>query len=103
MNGPAPTSVLEGVGATDCGEYRVGLGVYALGRLDGAEADELGAHLRGCARCRSELAELRTVADLLARTVPAWRGAGRRTRTGAPRIGISGACAYGARGPGRSR
>ncbi|TDD65985.1 anti-sigma factor family protein [Actinomadura rubrisoli] len=95
------------MGATDCGHYRLGLGVYALGRLSRAEADDLGAHLRGCAPCRAELDELRGVADLLARTAPAWppawQGAGHRTRTGASRVGLSGACACGARGPGRSR
>lgn len=103
------------MGGTDCGEYRIGLGVYAIGRLAGAEAAELTAHLRGCPPCRAELADLRGVAELLARTVPqrpvplrkgtvpARKGAGRGPRTGAPRMGLSGACAYGARGPGRSR
>lgn len=103
------------MGGTDCGEYRIGLGVYALGRLPGAEAAELSAHLRGCPPCRAELAELRIVADLLrrgvqqrpvaapGRAVPVRRGAGRRPRTGASGTGLSGACAYGARGPGRSR
>jgi anti-sigma factor RsiW len=103
------------VGATDCGEYRLGLGVYALGRLGAAEADALSAHLRGCPPCRAELADLRRVADLLARTAraaeartrePAPRrreGAGRGSRSGAFAGGFSGACAYGARGRGRSR
>ncbi|XRQ05032.1 anti-sigma factor family protein [Actinomadura welshii] len=103
------------MGGTDCGEYRIGLGVYALGRLPGDEADELSAHLRGCPPCRAELAELRDVAELLARSVPqgpgtaarnggATRGgAGRRPRTGASLRGLSGACAYGSRGPGRPR
>lgn len=108
--------VLVGVGRTDCGEYRIGLGVYALGRLDGDEADELSAHLRGCPPCRAELAELRGVAELLGRSVPhaapavpgrkgpgaaRRKGAGRRPRTGASLQGLSGACAYGSRGPGR--
>jgi hypothetical protein len=95
------------VGGTDCGAYRLGLGVYAIGRLAGAEADALSAHLSGCPPCRAELAELRTVAELLAHSVrgpgPARKGAGRGPRTGASRLGLSGACAYGARGPGRSR
>lgn len=102
------------MGGTDCGEYRIGLGVYALGRLFGDEAEELSAHLRGCPPCRAELAELRGVAELLARSVPhagpaasgrkdpaARKGAGRRPRTGASLKGLSGACAYGSRGPRR--
>ncbi|KAB2353703.1 zf-HC2 domain-containing protein, partial [Actinomadura montaniterrae] len=40
--------------ASGCGEYRPGLGVYALGRLAGAEAEALSAHLRGCPPCRAE-------------------------------------------------
>ncbi|WP_346039637.1 anti-sigma factor family protein [Actinomadura chokoriensis] len=94
------------MGGTDCGVYRLGLGVYAIGRLGGDEADALSAHLRGCPPCRAELAELRTVAALLAHSVrpgPAREGAGRGPRTGAVGMGLSGACAYGARGPGRSR
>ncbi|MEO3829275.1 zf-HC2 domain-containing protein [Actinomadura sp. B10D3] len=98
------------MGGTDCGAYRIGLGVYAIGRLAGAEADELSAHLRGCPPCREELAELRGVAELLTYSarqwggvIPARRSAGRKPRTGASRIGLSGACAYGATGPGRSR
>ncbi|MFB4306400.1 anti-sigma factor family protein [Actinomadura sp. GTD37] len=91
------------MGGTDCGAYRAGLGVYAIGRLAGAEAAELFAHLRGCPPCRAELAELRRVAELLAHCVPAREGAGRGPRTGASRTGLSGACAYGSRGPGRSR
>ncbi|MFI0479285.1 anti-sigma factor family protein [Actinomadura sp. 9N215] len=105
------------MGGPDCGEFRIGLGVYALGRLPGAEADELSAHLLGCPPCRAELAELRSVAELLRRTIvqrpasgqPRGRavqtreGAGRRPRTGASGAGLSGACAYGSRGSGRSR
>ncbi|MEU8343529.1 Putative zinc-finger [Actinomadura meyerae] len=91
------------MGGTDCGAYRLGLGVYALGRLAGAEAAALSAHLRGCPPCRAELAELRDVAELLARSARKAEGAGRGPRTGAFRMGLSGACAYGARGPGRSR
>ncbi|MFC4053361.1 zf-HC2 domain-containing protein [Actinomadura syzygii] len=111
------------MGRTDCGEYRLGLGGYALGRLPGAEAAELAAHLRGCPPCRAELAELRTVAELLRRTVRPHsasgrsasgrsavdrsgrgrRSAGRGSRTGASGTGVSAVCAYGPRGPGRSR
>ncbi|HEU5026533.1 MAG TPA: zf-HC2 domain-containing protein [Spirillospora sp.] len=112
--------------ASGCGEYRPGLGVYALGRLAGAEAAALSAHLRGCPPCRAELAELRGVAELLARTARAAgrhrragrgagrgagravraresEGAGRESRSGASVTGgFSGACAYGATGRGRS-
>lgn len=115
-------AVLLGVEASGCGEYRPGLGVYALGRLAGAEAEALSAHLRGCPPCRAELAELRDVADLLARTARAAgrprtagraratgsragkrEGAGRGSRSGAfVTGGFSGACAYGATGRGRS-
>ncbi|WP_067452882.1 zf-HC2 domain-containing protein [Actinomadura macra] len=91
------------MGLTNCGAYRLGLGVYALGRLVGAEADALSTHLAGCPRCRAELAELRGVADVLARTLPARRGAGRGPRTGARATRLSGVCAYGATGRGRSR
>ncbi|XVQ10165.1 anti-sigma factor family protein [Spirillospora sp. CA-255316] len=118
------------MGGTDCGEYRVGLGVYAIGRLAGDEAAVLREHLAGCGGCRAELAELRAVADLLTRTMaptgtPAAasdsaehaataehaaaasarteRGAGRRTRTrpsGASSRLLNGACAA-SRPPGR--
>ncbi|WP_344276331.1 zf-HC2 domain-containing protein [Actinomadura napierensis] len=103
--------------APGCGEYRYGLGVYALGRLAGPEADALSAHLRGCPPCRAELAELRRVADLLTRAArtaalqaprpraigPREReSAGRGSRSGAFGGGFSGACAYGARGRKRS-
>ncbi|MFC5748892.1 zf-HC2 domain-containing protein [Actinomadura rugatobispora] len=102
------------MGGTDCGEYRVGLGVYAIGRLAGDEAAVLREHLAGCGGCRAELDELRAVADLLTRTMaPAdgeaaaaprtERGAGRRARTrpsGASSRLLNGACAA-SRPPGR--
>ncbi|GAA2304075.1 zf-HC2 domain-containing protein [Actinomadura sp. NPDC048955] len=91
------------MGGTNCGAYRIGLGVYAIGRLAGAEADALSAHLSGCPPCRTELARLRDVAELLARSVRRRGSAGRGPRTGASGTGLSGACAYGAAGPGRSR
>ncbi|GGT57441.1 MULTISPECIES: anti-sigma factor family protein [Actinomadura] len=105
------------MGGTDCGEYRIGLGVYAIGRLADAEADALSAHLDDCPPCRDELARLRDVAELLARSARQWNGAvpphpsparkrgsaGRGPRTGASGAGLRGACAYGAAGPGRSR
>ncbi|QXJ21707.1 zf-HC2 domain-containing protein [Actinomadura graeca] len=91
------------MGPTDCGAYRLGLGVYALGRLAGAEADALSDHLTGCPRCRAELAELRGVADVLARTLPVRRTATRGTRAAERSTRLSGVCAYGARGRGRSR
>jgi hypothetical protein len=88
------------VRASDCGDYRIGLGVYALGRLaDGAESAALRAHVAACLPCRRELDELREVAGLLEQARPAlWtrRGAGRHARTrtaGAPGTPLNGACA----------
>ncbi|MEV3922495.1 anti-sigma factor family protein [Actinomadura coerulea] len=103
------------MGGTDCGAYRIGLGVYAIGRLAGTEADALSAHLSGCPPCRDELARLRGVAELLARSARQWNGAapprpgparkrgsaGRGPRTGASGTGLSASCAYGAARPGR--
>lgn len=42
------------------------LGAYALDAVDGEERDVVEAHLAGCPRCRSEVAEHREVAALLA-------------------------------------
>src|SRR5919108_5051836 len=70
MNDARPGRVLRGVGETGCGDYRLGLGVYALGCLPPPEADELRAHLGGCSACRDELAELRRVTELLTRALP---------------------------------
>ncbi|MFC6886602.1 MULTISPECIES: zf-HC2 domain-containing protein [Actinomadura] len=72
-------------------QHRLGLGVYALGRLRGPEAADLRAHLSACAPCRAELAEFQGVTAVLARTR---RGAGRASRTGASVHVLSGgACA----------
>lgn len=46
------------------------LGAYALGALSPPEVEEVEAHLGACARCRDDLAELRTAADLLAMAAP---------------------------------
>jgi anti-sigma factor RsiW len=73
----------------DC-DYRLDLGVYVLGHLTGPEEAELRAHLHACPTCRTELTELQGVADALAR---ARKGAGRRKRTGASLLWVSGACA----------
>ena len=78
----------------DC-DYRLDLGVFVLGQLSGPEEADLRAHLHACPPCRAELTELQSVADLLAR---ARKGAGRRKRTGASLLWLSGACAA-ARGP----
>ncbi|GAA2434706.1 hypothetical protein GCM10010191_56560 [Actinomadura vinacea] len=99
------------MGGTDCGEYRIGLGVYAIGKLTGDEAAELREHLAGCGMCRAELDELSTVADILTATMApsataqarTARGAGRRARTrpaGASSRLLNGACAA-SRPPGR--
>ncbi len=50
---------------------------YALGRLNPHERARFEAHLRACAACREELAELEEVAGLLALAPPAARAAGR--------------------------
>jgi anti-sigma factor RsiW len=50
-----------------CGEAKIGLGAYVLGALDPVERAEVDAHLRGCAECRAELAELVTLLPLLDR------------------------------------
>ena len=41
------------------------LGVYVLGQLEDAEVTELELHLRECASCRQEAADLREVSDML--------------------------------------
>lgn len=42
------------------------LGAYALDAVDGAERDELEAHLQDCAKCRAEVSEHRDTAAWLA-------------------------------------
>jgi anti-sigma factor RsiW len=87
---------LHYVGGSDCGDYRIGLGVYALGRLAGTEAAELRAHVARCGTCRAELAELREVADLLKRSRPSRWGP-----RGGPHRAVNGACAASSRPRGR--
>ncbi|HEX5505512.1 MAG TPA: anti-sigma factor [Thermomicrobiales bacterium] len=43
---------------------------YALGLLDGPEADAVASHLRACPACRRDLAELEETAGLLAFAAP---------------------------------
>jgi hypothetical protein len=50
-----------------CREYRGALAAHALGRLDPEGEVALRAHLDGCPECRSELAELTSVANALPR------------------------------------
>src|SRR5262252_236963 len=88
----------------DPGAPHVDVAGYLLGTLDAREREAFAAHLATCARCRSELEELRGVPDLLARApdpveVPAGlesqvmaavaaepgRAAGRRPRVVRPR------------------
>ena len=52
-------------------ELRHALGAYALGDLPAGERAALEGHLRECAECRSELAELESVGKLLALADPA--------------------------------
>jgi anti-sigma factor RsiW len=49
---------------------RESLGAFALGHLDTDEAAGVQAHLDGCADCRAELAELRSVVGPLSRVDP---------------------------------
>lgn len=53
-----------------CRDWRVSLGAYALGHLDEEERAGLEAHLEGCPECRSELASLGSVAQLLPHADP---------------------------------
>lgn len=50
-----------------CDEARIALGVYVLDALDPEERAEVDVHLRGCATCRAELAELAGLPALLQR------------------------------------
>jgi len=52
-------------------ELRHALGAYALGDLPAGERAALEGHLRGCAECRAELAELESVGGLLPLADPA--------------------------------
>lgn len=56
-------------------ELRELLGSFALGHLDAAERDRLQAHLDGCANCRAELDELRSVREHLDLVDPSVIGA----------------------------
>jgi hypothetical protein len=53
-----------------CRDWRISLGAYALGHLDGEERAGLQAHLEGCPECRAELASLGGVAELLQHADP---------------------------------
>jgi len=54
----------------ECREWRELLGAQALGQLEGDERVGLEAHLDGCAPCRSELAALAPVAQMLPHADP---------------------------------
>ncbi len=57
-----------GPGEPHPGEPKPGeLSAYALGMLAAADAGSVEAHLRDCAGCRAELAELREATDALDR------------------------------------
>ncbi|MEU0506802.1 anti-sigma factor [Nocardia sp. NPDC005998] len=53
-----------------CRQLRTHLGMHALGRLEPAATVALQAHLDGCPDCRSELRELRGVAQALRQADP---------------------------------
>jgi anti-sigma factor RsiW len=48
-----------------CREWRESLGAYALGQLPKDERAGLDTHLEGCSECRTELAELESVARVM--------------------------------------
>jgi anti-sigma factor RsiW len=50
-----------------CDVTRIALGAYVLDALDSGERAEVDAHLRTCAECRVEVAELATLPPLLSR------------------------------------
>lgn len=50
-----------------CEQTKLSLGAYALDALEPAERSAVDAHLRGCAECRRELADLATLPPLLSR------------------------------------
>lgn len=54
-----------------CREWRLSLGAYALGHLDGDERAALEAHLDGCPRCRAEAESLASLAHVLPLADPA--------------------------------
>ena len=57
-------------------ELRMSLGAYVLGHLEAGERARVEAHLRGCADCRSDVTELRPVAEEMAHVaVPLSKGA----------------------------
>lgn len=76
-----------------CGDerFRHAAGPYLLGALDAAERMAFDEHLKGCARCRAEVAELRPVVTMLgavseddvAALVPVGSASGRTDPTGA--------------------
>lgn len=53
--------------STECSRLRISLGVYVLGAIEPAERALLDEHLRGCGRCRDELASLAGLPALLSR------------------------------------
>jgi anti-sigma factor RsiW len=49
----------------NCQEVTMSLGVYLVGAIDPGERAEVDAHLRECARCRSELDEIAILPSML--------------------------------------
>ena len=64
------------VGAMDCPQVRLSLGVLVLGVIDPEERPAVEAHLAGCERCAAELAELAVLPGLLHRVASADAAAG---------------------------
>lgn len=49
----------------NCKDATISLGVYLVGALDPAERAEVDAHLRECAQCRAQLADLAMLPEML--------------------------------------
>ena len=64
------------VGAMDCPQVGLSLGVLVLGVIDPEERPAVEAHLAGCERCAAELAELAVLPGLLHRVASADAAAG---------------------------
>jgi predicted anti-sigma-YlaC factor YlaD len=51
-----------------CARWRLDLGAYVIGALEGTEREALSRHLADCPACRADYEDLLPVRDWLART-----------------------------------